>query len=314
MNQVTSSGNISGFHYTPGRDELGSLAQNIENMLKQLKKARNQLMETYYHSGMAEMASGTLHNIRNTISPILVQTVLLRDNLLNLPFDHFKAAEEELKEESLPEDRRNALNHLMTEGNRNLLSIMHGNAEELGVLIERIRHIENILQDNQEYADYKRPEEVIPLEELVIEAAKHFIRDHKDQLSIQVTPELSRLKPITGHHLLLRQVLDNVLINAAEAIHHKGISNGEITIQAYADELNGQEAVHIEIADNGAGISPEAFEQIFQRRFTTKQKPSSGLGLHWCSNTVAAMNGKIFAESKGMEHGARFHILMPASG
>lgn len=314
VGEIGRTGNISGIRFAPSRDELGSLADNIGNMLEQLRKARRQLMETYYHSGMAEMASGTLHNIRNSISPVLVQTVLLRDNILKLPFDHFETAVEELKDETLPEGRRKDLNRLMIEGNRSLLSIMRKNAEELNVVIERINHIEEILQDNQEYADFKRPEEKIPVEGLVKGAAKHFIKDHGDRLSIQVDPGLSDLPPVTGHQLLLRQVLDNVLINAAQAIHRKGADDGQVVIRAYADELNGGEAVHMEIADNGAGISSEAFENIFRRRFSTKGEKASGLGLHWCSNTISAMNGRIFAESEGMEKGALFHILMPAGG
>ena len=50
---------------------------------------------------------------------------------------------------------------------------------------------------------------------------------------------------------------------------------------------------------------------IFQRGFSTKEGKKRGLGLHWCANTLVAMNGRIEAASEGIDEGAVFHIYLP---
>ena len=57
--------------------------------------------------------------------------------------------------------------------------------------------------------------------------------------------------------------------------------------------------LHLEVRDNGGGIAPEAMASLFQRGFSTKQGKKGGIGLHWCANSVIAMNGKIHATSDG---------------
>lgn len=313
VNEIGRTENITALRFAPDREEIGSLARNIGRMLSQLNRARSELVESCYRSGLEEMASGTLHNISNAISLALVQTVLLRDNILKLPFAQFETAKKELGTRSLGDSRKGELIRMMTEGNGHLLGIMHNNAEELASVIDRISHVEAILSDGREFAGSRRPTEEISIMELVAGAINLFKLDHGDSLSIQTGPELTHQKPVMGHRLLLRQVLDNILVNAAEAIHKNGSGDGRIVIRTYADELNGKQAVHIEISDNGPGISPGALGKIFQRGYSTKGENASGLGLRWCASTVNAMNGRIFEESEGMEQGALFHILMPSN-
>ena len=69
--------------------------------------------------------------------------------------------------------------------------------------------------------------------------------------------------------------------------------------------------VEVSLRDNGAGIRPEHLERLFARGFTTKTQPASGLGLHWCANTLQAMRGGIAAESAGPGRGACFRVSLP---
>jgi two-component system NtrC family sensor kinase len=72
--------------------------------------------------------------------------------------------------------------------------------------------------------------------------------------------------------------------------------------------------VHLRVVDNGIGIGPEHLPRIFERGFSTKSRPSSGLGLHWCAVTVTAMGGRLYAESPGVGQGACLHLLLPQAG
>ena len=51
-------------------DEIGILSREFDRMLDRLTEARDRLLERSYHSGLAEMASGVLHNLRNHLTPL----------------------------------------------------------------------------------------------------------------------------------------------------------------------------------------------------------------------------------------------------
>ena len=68
--------------------------------------------------------------------------------------------------------------------------------------------------------------------------------------------------------------------------------------------------VHVRFTDNGQGIPAEALPRLFERGFTSKAR-GSGIGLHWCANTMAAMGGRIHASSDGPGRGACVHLLLP---
>ena len=86
-----------------------------------------------------------------------------------------------------------------------------------------------------------------------------------------------------------------------------------MTIRADLEQVDGSPMVHLQICDNGPGIETEILDRIFERDFTTKKGGSSGIGLHWCANILRAMNGQLYAESKGTGQGACFHMLLPAN-
>lgn len=81
-------------------------------------------------------------------------------------------------------------------------------------------------------------------------------------------------------------------------------------MRAVREEANGATVAHFIVEDNGAGIQPSDLGRIFERRFSTKQR-GSGIGLHWSANTVAALGGKLFAESPGEGRGASLHLILP---
>lgn len=100
-----------------------------------------------------------------------------------------------------------------------------------------------------------------------------------------------------------RQVLVNLLQNGAEAMPED--REGRIVISATTDATH----VHIEIADNGAGIPPEKLEKIFEPLFTTKSK-GTGLGLAIVSNICKSHGGSISVKST-VGAGATFKLDLP---
>ena len=73
-------------------------------------------------------------------------------------------------------------------------------------------------------------------------------------------------------------------------------------------------AINLRVATLGCdtpGIEQDNLERIFERSFSTKQADHSGVGLHWCANTLIAANGRIYAESQGSGQGACLHVMIP---
>jgi signal transduction histidine kinase len=101
----------------------------------------------------------------------------------------------------------------------------------------------------------------------------------------------------------INQVIMNLLVNAAHAIEREGI----ITVRTGADASS----VWVEIADNGAGISPEHLPLIFEPFFTTKPSGrGTGLGLALARDIVRKHSGRIEVESE-VGRGTAFRVTLP---
>jgi len=99
----------------------------------------------------------------------------------------------------------------------------------------------------------------------------------------------------------LRQVIQNLILNAMTAIHR----NGGIRLKT---ELEG-ELVRISVTDDGPGIPAENLEKIFDPRFTTKAE-GMGLGLSICRQILQKLGGRIRA-ANAPDKGAVFTVELP---
>jgi hypothetical protein len=106
-----------------------------------------------------------------------------------------------------------------------------------------------------------------------------------------------------------RQIISNVLDNAI-----KYTPKGKITI----DCSQGNNSVTISISDTGIGIDKNFGEEIFKKFIRNEEAiklevSGTGLGLYIATVMVGAMNGKIWAESEGINKGSSFYIKLPLS-
>ena len=112
--------------------------------------------------------------------------------------------------------------------------------------------------------------------------------------------DLPAIECVMSH---LNQVFMNLLINAAHAIHDKGV----VTVRSacVGDE------VWVEISDDGEGIAPENLSHIFDPFFTTRAVgKGTGLGLSISYGIVEKHHGRIEVESE-VGRGTRFRICLP---
>lgn len=106
---------------------------------------------------------------------------------------------------------------------------------------------------------------------------------------------------------LIEIAISNIITNAIEAMNNSGILNIElIKTKSFVDS---DEAVRIDIIDNGPGIKTENLNKIFEPFFTTKAS-GNGIGLSISKKIIEDHLGKIEAQSKpGL--GTTFTIILP---
>lgn len=125
-------------------------------------------------------------------------------------------------------------------------------------------------------------------------------------LGITVKRAYSTGLNIVGSDDDLRQVISNILINAADAMSR----GGELIISAETTESG---SLQISLEDDGQGITPENLPKIFEPFFTTKKEFGTGLGLWIVKDIVEKNGGGVTVTSRvGAGSGTRVAIELPA--
>ncbi|HXI20164.1 MAG TPA: ATP-binding protein, partial [Gemmatimonadales bacterium] len=113
------------------------------------------------------------------------------------------------------------------------------------------------------------------------------------------------LPPLSADPDQIRQVITNLLVNAAQAMAVAPRREGLVRTWSSA------EAVGLEVLDSGAGIASDVLPRIFEPFFTTKgQGQGTGLGLSISHGIVRAHGGEIRGENRP-GGGARFAFELP---
>lgn len=121
---------------------------------------------------------------------------------------------------------------------------------------------------------------------------------------VQVTTSLQpESLTVVVDPLQMRQVLLNVLTNAAQAIE----GDGAITVSA--KQLTEPGETVIEVHDSGGGIAPDALSKVFEPLYTTKAN-GTGLGLSICKQIIENHGGQIAVTSQPGQ-GTTVTIVLP---
>ena len=133
--------------------------------------------------------------------------------------------------------------------------------------------------------------------------------DHElKRTRVKVTTQLEQdLPKIRGDGVLIEQLLLNLVLNSAQAIHDLPAYNRHITVES----IRADRYVEVVITDRGKGIPDEILYQVFTPFFTTKPD-GLGLGLNICKTIVEAHGGHIVVENH-KDGGAVFSLTLPIS-
>ena len=295
------------------QDELGTLARAFDNMVERLAQTRRELVDRSFESGAAENASGVLHNLGNAMTPLSVNVAGLQQQLAAVDTAELRMALDELRREDGgdAERRRDLQQFVQLTASEVLHAVQRGN-DRLRDIDEQVRIIQAVLAEQRQHQ--RNGAVLLPVtpSELLARSLQQVAPVHRERLELDVSPGLAALGTLMLPSTNLAMVLQNLIQNAAESAACAGIERARLRIDADLVEADGQSGLRFILTDSAGGIAAENLRRLFQKGFSTKsQATNSGLGLHWCANTLHALGGSISAHSDGIGRGARFELRLP---
>lgn len=271
-----------------------------------------QLLEVSRKAGMAEVASGVLHNIGNVLNSVNVSTTLITERLRNSRHSVLKKMSVMIREHSddlasffsrdprgqkLPEFMSQLSEHISTEHSLT--------TAEIEALRKNVDHIKDILAMQQKFARVGGVIESVKISAL-IEDALQIAEAGWSRRPVDLRRDFAQDPVISTDKHKVLQILVNLLRNAKMACDDCEKERKQIVIRTV---LAGS-LVRISIEDNGVGIAPENITRIFSHGFTTR-KEGHGFGLHSSALAARELNGSLTAGSPGPGLGAVFTLEIP---
>lgn len=180
---------------------------------------------------------------------------------------------------------------------------------DVKVVEREIVRLERIVNDFLQFARPAEPEAVVLAADLLLLDTKMFFAAQLEKNRIQMILEPSAPLYVKVDPAQMKQVLINLVQNAAESIGQ----DGAITLRARQSRkplLNGEKStVVLEVSDTGKGIPAEAQKRLFDPFFTTKEN-GTGLGLSIAARIVQKHGGVLQYQTQ-VNRGTTFGILLP---
>lgn len=273
-------------------DELFCVIATGNNQALTNNIAKLELLELFAHE-VSLSCEKTLKHISDSEHSADMTTVRQRareiahevNNPLNIINNYLAALSEKLAHETTVQEE---------------LLILREEVQRASHILLRLRDIEHSFEPSESDIDINQE-----IESLVKLYDSSLFLGKKLQCVLTLDPSL---RPLSASRTCVRQILTNLIKNAAEALTVEGI----ITISTTGKvNVNGKSYCEIAIKDNGPGISQEVLDNLFEPVTSTKGSGHSGLGLSITKNLVKDAKGSISCRTG--ENGTRFQILLPYS-
>jgi PAS domain S-box-containing protein len=286
---------------------------SVKETEQKMDALHRQLLQASRAAGMAEVATGVLHNVGNVLNSVNVSAGIVAERLRSSKSEGVSKLAQLLREQGAN------LAHFLTEDDRgrkvpayieqlaaHLAEERIELEKELKGLILNVDHIKEIVAMQQNYARTSGVVEVGSLSEMVEDAFKIHGGAYARH-GITVERDFDQLPSITVDKHALLQILVNLLHNAKYACEAANRPDKRVIVRAKAA---GPGRVKVEVADNGVGIPQENLTRIFSQGFTTR-KGGHGFGLHSGALAAKQLGGTLTVHSDGVGRGATFTVEIP---
>jgi two-component system, NtrC family, sensor kinase len=296
-----------------GDDEIGRLAREFDRMVERVAESRRQLVDQSFQAGFAERAKGVMHNLGNAMTPLGVRLSLLAGRLRDVPIADVGVAAGELAGEERQDPQRRAdLAQFIQYGCQQIETAVAQAQADVVVMERQASLVSATLAEQRASANNEHVLESVRLPDLLAQTLDIVPDACRRRLTVEMDDSWHAVGVVTVARTVLKLVLQNLVINAADAVHEAGLANGALRFTAGIERGEGQPQLHIQCRDNGNGIAPENLKRVFEKGFSTKSRNTNdGIGLHWCANAIRSLGGRIWAVSDGPGLGASMHVLFP---
>lgn len=231
------------------------LHERLQAALELARGSQERLVEAERLDAVGQLASGIAHHLNNLLMVILGRVQLVQHQM---PAPEFGES----------------------------LAIVESAALDGAELIRRL----------QAFAEVQALAAAVPvnLDEVATEAIDA-MRERCDEearargVRIDLTLESGDVAAVAGEHRAIRESLENIILNAVEAL----AAGGAITVTTWSAEG----AVYCAIADTGVGMSDEVRRRALEPFFTTKGPQRAGLGLSLGHGVLTRLGGELRIES-----------------
>ena len=281
----------------------------------ELAQAQRDLMLASRQAGMAEVATGVLHNVGNVLNSVNVSATLLRNQIHNSETRTLLKAAQLLRQKNgdptafaASDPKAQLMPELIIQVAEQLRREQERNLHELEQLTKNIDHIKDVVTMQQSYARVAGVAEKVTLASLA-EDALQINAAALDRHEVTVIRRFENVPPLLVDKHKVLQILINLIRNAKYALDECSVGEKRLTVTVAPA---GPEQAMVRIEDNGIGIPPENLTRIFSHGFTTRPT-GHGFGLHLGAINARELGGSLSAASEGKGHGATFTLVLPLS-
>ena len=269
------------------RDEIGSLAHEMDSMCDRLESARRAAedhlaaLEQLRHSDriatLGRLASSVAHELGNPLNVIELRAQLIRSGEVG----------------TLPQAQLNA-------------AVITEQAQRMTRIIDQILSFARMQPARLTRVD------VVSVLNKAVSLTEHIAKQHK--ASVRIEAHRSSIE-LAGDADKLLQLIVNLVVNGVQATSEGGtlrVRTSELTRTAENDpDGMPQHYVCIDVIDQGPGIDATLLSKVFEPFFSTRSaEGGTGLGLPVAQGIAREHDGWIVATSEP-RHGACFKVHIP---
>jgi two-component system NtrC family sensor kinase len=286
-------------------------------MVERVADSRRQLVDQSFQAGFAELAKGVLHNLGNAMTPLGVRLSKLGDRLRIAPAGDVDLAFAELAKENQassgrPTARRADLEEFLRLACRELAASVKDAQSDVAVVQRQTTIVQTALSELMRSTRNAHVVESVRLPDLVAQTLEIVPDICRQRLIVDSDESLRKVGTVQVARTVLRLILQNLVINAADAVRDAGRDKGVLHFAAEIISDADSDQLHLHCKDDGVGIAADNLPRVFDKGFSTKSRETNyGIGLHWCANAIGALGGRIWAASEGPGLGASMHLMLP---
>jgi len=277
VGQLAQSFNNMSLQLRAANEEIVAWAKTLEERVEkktlELKRAHDHVLHVEKMASIGKMAAVVAHEINNPLSGILTYAKLLRKWLD--------------RGETEGDKRQEALQ---------CLELIAGESRRCGDLVKNLLTFSRTAPMNVESTDING----------VIDRCVRLVQHQLELTGIQLQQDLATDLPrVQCDAAQIEQVLLALIMNAIDAMPR----GGNLWLRTRQSAL--EEALEIEVRDDGVGIPAEILPQIFEPFLTTKETGHGvGLGLAISRSIMERHNGRIEVQSEAGK-GTTFILTLP---